>query len=86
MFSIENAQLFNSINIDLSTLTWLNGVDLGPVWLYEVFRRNALNPTFEERETMTLSQIIEGANQICKWIHAHTNEKNCPNDPGLKLL
>jgi len=48
LFSIENAQLFNSINIDLSTLTWLNGVNLGtgPVWLYEVFRGNALNPAY----------------------------------------
>ena len=35
---------------------------------------------------MTLNQILEIAKELETWIHEHTNEIDCPDNPGLTLL
>ncbi|PXX13729.1 hypothetical protein C8R27_11938 [Nitrosomonas ureae] len=35
---------------------------------------------------MTHNKIIEIAKELATWIHEHTNQRNYPDNPGLKLL
>jgi hypothetical protein len=40
----------------------------------------------KKHETMALNQIIGITKKLSTWIHAQTNETDCPCNPGLALL
>jgi hypothetical protein len=38
--ALKDAQLFQQVSIELGALTWPNGADLDPLWVYEEVGRN----------------------------------------------